>query len=230
VVFGGWVVATRPTARRGRRRGVTQLDLVALGVVLVTALGLVEPPAYYDHYAAFFGPFLAVPLGLSAGYLGRRLPRLVALAAAVAVVAGGVHGVHAVQAQVTLPYNEKAIDASIPAGACVVSDDAAVLVLADRFTSHVAGCSQLVDTYGTTISADDGYAPFSPEASRSPAVGVWLRVFAHADYVVITQRNYARVRIPWTRQLRLYLRRHFRTVVSRPLIVLQRDPGRPPPH
>ena len=212
LILGGWLV----------RRRIAQLDLVAVGVVIVTAIGLAEPPAYYDHYAAFFGPFLGVPLGLAAGHLGRRLPRLVAVAAAAAVVAGGVHAVHVVQAQPSRAYAAAVLDAAVPAGACVVSDDAAVLVLADRFTSRVAGCSQLVDTYGTTISSDGGYSPRSSEATHSPAVAAWRQVFAHADYVVLTQRNYSRVRIPWNGSLRRYLQQHFRTVVSEPLTVLAR--------
>src|SRR5262249_60012363 len=40
----------------------------------------------------------------------------------------------------------------VPAGACVVTDQASYLILANRFVSSVPGCPQLVDGLGTDLA------------------------------------------------------------------------------
>ena len=55
--------------------------MLAIGVLLLT------PAEFYDHYAAFFAPFLAMAVGGGIGLLSRRPAKPAALAVAVAVVA-----------------------------------------------------------------------------------------------------------------------------------------------
>jgi hypothetical protein len=225
-VLGGWAV-------RARRSGapalglLAPLDLVAGGVVVVTAAALVQPPAYYGHYSAFFAPFLALALGVAAGSLDLRCRRVVAAVVVVALVVGSAHAVDVVRAQRAGPFEAARLDALIPPGACVVSDNAPVLLLADRFTSAVTGCPATVDAYGTTISAGQGDAPDSARADRNGAVATWHRLLARVGYIVLTS-GYESERIPWTPRLRAYVTRNFRTLQSAsPTVLVRRSPAPP---
>ena len=223
VVLGGWAVRRhRPGGRSAPV--VAALDLVAAGAVVVTAVALVRPPAYYGHYAAFFAPFLAVVLGLAAGNLGGRVPLAVTAVAVVALAAGALHGVHTVQAQRAGPFDAAPIDAVIPPGACVIGDNAPVLILADRFTSAAPGCPPVVDAFGTTISAGHGDAPASAQADRNGAVAAWRQLFSRAGYVVLTS-GYQTERIPWTAALRAFVDGEFRSLALKSPAVLARRGG-----
>jgi Glycosyltransferase family 87 len=224
LVLGGWAVRAAGRARRPHLPRVAPLDLVAVGSVVVIAVALVQPPAYYGHYAAFFAPFFAIALGLAAGNLGGRLPLAVTAVAVVALAAGALHAVHTVQAQRAAPFDAAGLDALIPPGACVISDNPPVLILADRFTSSAPGCPAMVDAYGTTISAGAGDAPDSPRADHNGAVAAWRRLFSRARYVVLAS-GYKSERIPWTAELRASVRAQFRTLSSTPVVVLVRLPA-----
>jgi alpha-1,2-mannosyltransferase len=222
VTAGRRWIRRRRRARAPGRGTVTPLDGVVAAAAAVTAIGLARPPSYYEHYAAFFAPFLAVVVGLAAGNLARRLPRVVAVVAVVALAAGGIYAVVAVQARGASAYDAAPIDALIPPGACVVSDDPSTLLLTDRFTSSVADCPKLVDAFGTTISSDRGAAPESARAARSPAVAVWESAFGRAQYLVLVWRFHS-VRIPWRGQLLPYVERNFVAVGHDPTdLVLRR--------
>ena len=110
----------------------------------------------------------------------------------------------------------------VPAGACVLGDDAPTLLLADRFSSTVPGCTAVTDAFGTTISSDGGYPATSAEAESPTTVKVWLHALEHADYVVLAV-GYQERRIPWDAPaLRSYLRKDFRTVHSKSYVILKR--------
>ena len=96
----------------------------------------------------------------------------------------------------------------IPKGACVLTDSAVYLLIADRFTSDVPGCPQMVDSLGTDLALGDGRRPGSG-AGQIPAVAAaWHQAFAAAGWVLLTPK--APVRIPWNPALLAYFRSHFR--------------------
>ena len=167
-------------------------------------------------------PFLAVMLGLAIGRLGCRLPRLVAALTVIALAAASVHAITTVKHDTPAPFNAQIIDSLVPAGACVVGDNVPTLLLANRFTSAVPGCSNLADAYGTTISFDHGYAPGSKAAAHSAAVLAWRDAFSTAEYIILDFAYQGR-RIPWrSKYLRSYVRRHFRTLAANPHLILIR--------
>jgi alpha-1,2-mannosyltransferase len=196
-----WNAAKRPAKASLERYGVV--------CVIVTGAGLAWPAAFYYHYAAFLAPFLALPFGVGAEALSKAKGRAVALAGACAlIVVGSAHAVRAVQTvdQPDLP-DVASVDRAVPAGACTVSDNPAVLLLANRFSAP-KGCTDLVDADGSTLAWSSGRR--GKEALSVPAALVgWVNVFEQTDYLLVTG-GLTPGRIPWGPTLLDYLHDHFR--------------------
>jgi type IV secretory pathway protease TraF len=229
LVVGGYV-AERMRARRHQTSALsalpagwfTRLDTVAVAIVVLTGTGLATPPAYYYHYAAFFGPFLALMLGLAAGRIALLAPTTVAIVTAAVLLAGAVHAVNVVRSSRGGLPDVALIRSLVPVGACVLGDDAPTLLLADRFSAAVPGCTAVTDAFGTTISSDGSYPASSPEAQSPASVKIWLDALEHADYVVLVL-GYQERRIPWDAPpLQSYLRNDFSTVHSAGYVILKR--------
>jgi hypothetical protein len=219
-----------------RRRGLGQLDGVALLAALLTLGGLLAPAAYFYHYAAFFGPFLALVLGVAGGHLagatastrlhaGRpaRRPARSWLAGLTVVVlaVGAAHAWEAVRGSQSKDVASAAVEADLPPGACALTDDPDVLILSDRFQADASGCSPMVDSFGTTISYDQG-RPVAAAAQVPRSIAVWLHALQHSNYLVLTL-GYGPIRVPWgAPALRQYLDGHFRTVATKPYLILAR--------
>ncbi len=104
----------------------------------------------------------------------------------------------------------------------MLGDDAPTLLLADRFSSTVPGCTAVTDAFGTTISSDGGYPAISPEAESPATLKIWLDALEHADYVVLAL-GYQERRIPWDApSLQSYVHEDFRTVLSAGYVILKR--------
>jgi hypothetical protein len=229
LVLSSFTVGRRRQRSPAAHRGSTfslGLDVTAVGAVVVTGVGLASPADYYYHYAAFFGPFLALMVALAAGRLAMTAPRLVAAATLVVLVAGAGYAVQTVRASPGGYPDVAVLDALIPAGACVLGDDAPTLLLADRFSSSVPGCTAVTDAFGTTLSSDGGYPASYPQAGA--AVRVWLAALRHSQYVVLVL-GYQTRRVPWSApQLRAYVKAHFRRLPAAGYVVLRRrSPARP---
>jgi alpha-1,2-mannosyltransferase len=105
-----------------------------------------------------------------------------------------------------------AVDRLIPAGACVVSNDAADTVAADRFYSDDPGCPQLVDSYGTFFATTSGLLRAASPATLQLVINLWQTALDRAQYVWLTTNTY--YQIPWNSQLSNYFRTHFRIIGS----------------
>jgi hypothetical protein len=117
---------------------VTQLDATVFVIAIATALFLVQPSSFFYHYAAFFAPFLALVLGLGVGRLSPFVSPLLAIGA---LVVGTAHAVNFVDTKTAgLEAGSSLFEHTIPSGACVLSDDPAYLLLANRFTAS-GSCS-----------------------------------------------------------------------------------------
>jgi len=181
--------------------------------VLVVAAFLV-PDDFYYHYPAFLAPFLAMALGLPAARLAGRWPgwprRCAAGLAGLAVLvlpfaAGGAESSPTPTYASALP----ALERVIPPGACVLSDQASLLISADRFVSATPGCPVIVDGTGTSYALGHGQSALT--AGRVAAVAaVWRQAFGAAHYVLLT--SYNQYRIAWTPELAAYFRDHFTRV------------------
>ena len=216
-----FVLVTYACASLVRRRPPAPLDLYALlGAAAVIAM-FMWPAEFYAHYAAFFGPFLALVVSLPAGWLtGHRwlaeggrtwLPRLAA-AAAVALI-----GIMAVtQAGVeedTVPAADPAAiaDRIIPPGACVVSDTVSLTVVANRFVSAAAGCPLLVDSFGTLMADTGGRNMNAGHRILRGIAGTWRSWFMRARFVWLDGATFGR--IPWDSALTRYFTSRFRRIL-----------------
>jgi hypothetical protein len=98
----------------------------------------------------------------------------------------------------------------IPPGACVLTDQVSVTLLANRFESTDPHCPQMVDSLGTTLALSHGLKPRTG-AGKVPAVNRWWnQAFSNAQYLLFTPSNVRR--IAWTPELEAYLTSHFRQI------------------
>jgi hypothetical protein len=206
----------------------SHLDWFATGSAALVVVMFLWPPYFAAHYAAFLAPFLALAIALAVGRL------VVAI-----VSAQGVHwadrswlhrwqadaglaivGAAFIAAAVLQPLPGAGLravaraDRVIPSGACVATDQASFLLLANRFISDIPGCTQMVDSLGTDLAFSAGRRP-GTGAGEVPAVAMaWRQVFSHAGYVLLSRND--SLRIAWTPQLLSYFHSHFREVLHRP--------------
>jgi alpha-1,2-mannosyltransferase len=218
----------------GDRGAPPAFEWFALLTAALVLASFLWPPDYYLHYGWFFAPFLALAVALPAARLtagprvgagaGRglgagaprrsRLVPLLCAAAAIAIVVMTVVQTRQ-EAQLTAISPGAAARRQIPAGACVLTDNSALTIVADRFTSRVSDCPVIVDAIGTDYALAGGRNGITG-AGRSRALrAVWGSALAHAQYVWIACPPSAgpgcksNRRIPWTRATTAYLRRHF---------------------
>ena len=196
------------------------LDWYALIGVLAVMLLFLWPQLYYPHYGAFEGPFLALAVALPIGLLrpahsSIHLLAAVAAGMTAAVLIAGV-GLWQVGQMTRLkaPVAPSAIataDQLIPPGSCVVTNSPSYTIAANRFVSDVAGCSSVVDSYGTLMAMTGGQnLGARPPVVRS-AAEAWQTWFAHADYIWLDPTG-GENQIPWTHALYSYFAGHFRLV------------------
>jgi hypothetical protein len=196
------------------------LDCFALASAAAVTVMFLLPQLYYTHYGAFLAPFLVLSLALPAGRVAAagpfvtaprwRLAGSVALASALSLILAVllVTRFHAVSGERGTPV-PAAAGRLIPAGACVISNQAAYTVAAGRFDSDVPGCPGLVDSFGTLIAMTSG-RPDGPPAVVRPVVELWESDMARAQYVWLTENTGGQM--PWTTQLYAYFTGHFRLI------------------
>jgi len=181
------------------------------------------PPGFFFHFPAFLAPFLAVALALPASRLltasqprAERMgigPGTRWIAAGLVVLVIGVFTVTQARSEATLtprvaPAAVAAARRAIPPGACVLTDQSSFTIAADRFTSSVPGCSQMIDPLGTDYALTPGRDGLH-DAGRFPAVAAIMRyAFDHAQYVWLAG-TYNLRRIGWTPALTAYFRSNF---------------------
>jgi len=207
-------------ARRGLRLTALE-EYVLFGSVIVTAM-MFSPSEWYEHYAAFAGPFLVLLAALSAtarhGQEAAGRPGSPPWAVAAAVVL--VLAIAAMTAADVIsatrqrpPVSLAAAKALIPPGACVLTDTVSVTIAIDRFGAGSPGCPQIVDTVGTLISTTDGQDFDGSRAVRRADTRVWQSAFSHARYVwLVGNGGNTGARIVWTAALHAYFVRHFRLI------------------
>jgi hypothetical protein len=100
----------------------------------------------------------------------------------------------------------------IPPGACVLADNSAYTLVANRFLSNVPGCPVIDDGTGANYALSNGRSALTG-AGRVPAVAaLWHSAFEHAQYVWLT--SLSRLRIPWTPALTAYFHANFVRVAN----------------
>jgi hypothetical protein len=219
VAVAGVLVLAVVTAAAWRAARPAPLDVYAPAAgVAVTAMFL-WPAQFHIHFSAFLAPFLAAAIALPAAAIAARLTAatgrpwtLAATGLAAAVLIGftalqaGTESNYGFWANVTRIASVR-MDRIVPQGACVASDQSAYLLIANRFSSDVPGCSQMIDGLGTDLALSGGLKPHTG-AGRVPAVAsVWRGAFQHAGYLWLT--FHAARRVAWTPELRAYVADNF---------------------
>jgi len=217
-LVAAWLISRRPPAA---------LDWFAVGTCVLVVVAFLWYAQFFLHFPAFLGPFLGLSVGLAASRLVMAIQpaaarrgigpwaqwSVVGLAAAVVVVLAVQQG----QAETSTkprvsPAAITRVQRIVRPGACVVTDQVSFTIAANRFSSDVPGCSQMVDAIGTDYALGHG-RDASTGAARFPAVdATWRSAFHHAQYVWLSVR-YNRRRIAWTPALRSYFRDHFSPVL-----------------
>lgn len=229
-----WRLTPGPLRRAGSL--LPPLDRFALATAVILIVAFLWPVDFYYHYAGFFTPFLALAVALPVARLvralrpvaRRRSPRL-RFDRTVAGVIGGAFLAMVIAGVVTESVAQQAYNPAaaagrvIPKGACVLTDQAALTILANRFTSSAPGCAAVVDGFGTDLDLSKGRNGATGAARTAAVRQVWNSAFQHAQYVWLSDApsdttGSADRRIAWTPALRSYFTRNFRQVSAHPLI------------
>jgi alpha-1,2-mannosyltransferase len=225
LIAAAWVLSWRASTS-GR---LAALDRYVLsGLVVVTAL-MFAPSEWYEHYAAFAGPFAVLAVALPVARLAaaaRDRPGRPGPAIAVPVIAVPVIAVPVIAVLVIAVLALASVSASvrqgpvrsyaaagrlIPPGACVVTDTASATIAVNRFVAASPGCPPLVDSVGTLIATTGGQDLVGSQAARAADTRAWQQVFSRARYVwLIGNGGNTGARIAWTPSLGAYFGRHFR--------------------
>jgi alpha-1,2-mannosyltransferase len=218
-VLAAVVYATNPLAA---------LDwFIGLAAVVVVA-GMCLSKQFYAYYGYFPGVFLTLLLGVVTGLAGRAVTRsgrmgeraargmrfggsVIVLCGAALMVAQDVALAHGWVASAYDPG--PALASRIPAGACVVADEASLLLNAGRF-STARDCPLILDPFGQWI-ADDPSSPPPETAGNAPALAqTWQTALSTADYLVEVAPGSDFV--PWTPGLWAYFNSHYVLVYDEP--------------
>jgi hypothetical protein len=240
VEVGGVVLLIIVGAFVFTRAALSEFEWFVLATTALLVVVFLTPEQFFSHYSAFFAPFLALALGLAAARLSGTLdPKGGLLVLAVVLVGLALNDGQYISAgtgvNIKPSYAIPLIDAVVPKGACVLADNVALPILANRFVPDRPGCTAVVDPFGTSV-ADGTGLPLGDGGQVPPRlVGVWLTAFRHADYIVLDGPDFASLRIPFLPPITSYLTRAFHLVVHRPgqfsgLLIYVRDgfPSHPP--
>jgi alpha-1,2-mannosyltransferase len=199
----------------GYLRGRTQLEWFALATAALALAAILCYSAFFYHYAAFPGPWLAIVVGVSFGQLILALPRrafaLPVRALPVTVLALVLVTATIVQlcdvAQVKLPTGVQAITKKIPPGACVLTDEASLTIAANRFYAWHPGCPVVIDSLATTLVFTHGVSIQAGADSDQRAVTDWQKILMRARYVWLSPNQWRR--LPWPAYAREWFHLHF---------------------
>jgi alpha-1,2-mannosyltransferase len=223
-----FVGVTQVAAVLVTKRPQPPLDWFATVTTVLVILMFLWPPQFHYHFAAFLAPFLALTIALPVSRLFTDVPEgtvstaskrqltwsAVGVAGAVLLVLAVLQGrFESTVPRVIGPIPAR-IDAIIPPGACVVTDQVSVTLAANRFVSNVPGCPQMVDSLGTTLALSDGLKPETGAGNVPKVAAFWSQTFSHAQYLILTATNTRR--IAWTPALVAYLDQDFVQVYRSP--------------
>ncbi len=237
-VIAAFVIAVLSLACWVTRRPPTPLEWFAIGSTILVAAAFMWPSQFHYHFPAFLVPFLALAIALPTARLLRdaRPDRDASSAreagsarrwtapSGLLWAATGLAGLAIVAMTVVQARSETTLEPHvaystvvaarrlIPSGACVVTDQVSLTLVANRFVSDVPGCPLLVDSVGTDYALSHGRNPLTGAAKFPAAVAVWHNALHRAQYVWLSGRELHRV--PWTPGLLDYFQHHFTRIMG----------------
>lgn len=198
-------------------RRPSSLDVFLLASSAITVVAMLVSGDMFMHYAYFSAALLALlgacaigsllppadaPTAVSSG--ARRSRALVHATVSVAVLTFGavalVRTLDVIGPQgglITVGDPGPQASASIPEGACVLFDEAAQAINANRFVGP-DGCPPVTDTYYEWIVRDPGNPPPTAPPYDEGLVRAWRGWLDRADYVLLSADRF---RVPWTPEL-----------------------------
>jgi hypothetical protein len=219
--LAGFIVVATLLASGLARKLPPLLDWFAYGTTAAIVAMFLWPSQFHYHFSGFLAPFLGLSLALPAARLvavlrdrtapaaGRAIAALAGTAAAAVLAAGTVSQVSFEHTLLPLaPIDAMAIGKSIiPPGACVLADNVAYTITANRFVNSKPGCPTVDDGTGANFALSHGLAA-ETGAGRLPQVAaMWRSALTHADYLWFT--SLYNHRIAWTPALRAYVDANF---------------------
>jgi hypothetical protein len=188
-------------------RRLSQLEILSLATLILASGAILFYSAFFYHYSDFPAPWLALSLGGAAGALAGypTVRKVVVRAFAVVIVL-----IAALQIRETWPLQQTTAESRaflIPAGSCLVTDEASLAVAADRFAGRPAGCPDIVDALAATLVLSNGVSVQGGAKDMPQVVDAWQSWLGKANYVWLSPNN-AR-RIPWTPALSSWFDAHF---------------------
>jgi alpha-1,2-mannosyltransferase len=218
----------------------TALEWFALASTELIVVMFLWPVQFHYHFAAFLAPFLGLAIALPlprlfalrkrAGEQARPSAgfRLAGLVVVLLVVFAFIQG--RTESRLTPVVGPSAIAQAkriIPPGSCVVSDSAALLLLADRFVSDEPGCGVIDDGLGTDLALSHGLTPATGAAYVPAVTKLWSSAFEHAQFVWFTSHSWRRV--AWSTADLAYFQHDFKPALSDSYgdILYRRDHGQP---
>jgi hypothetical protein len=232
-----FVIVAQAAAVAATHRPPPTLDWFATASSALIVGMFLWPPQFHYHFTQFLTPFMALALALPVARLlygdkpgegvavswprtsGPQAARRLGMAiTSVTALALAVVTLFQVRFESMVPRVigsiPAAIDQLIPPDACVLTDQVAVTLAANRFESSDPHCPQMVDSLGTTLALSYGLKPRTG-AAKVPAVNAaWNQAFRNAQYVLLTATNIRR--IAWTTELEAYLTNHFTQIYQSP--------------
>jgi hypothetical protein len=222
-LLGGLLLVT--LSARGRPLA---LDVFAVVTTVLVVGMFLAPDQFHYHFGGFLAPFLGLGLALPAARLlagpwragdGSRAfsPAVTWCAAGLAVVVLiGMAGLQTRWEKKQGPKVPIALINSarrlIPPGACVLTDEVSLTIMADRFISNVPGCPVFLDSTGTDLALSHGRLPGTGAAGFPALAALWNTSFSHAQYVWLSFLS--KKRVPWPHGLLAYFHAHFTLILS----------------
>lgn len=197
------------------------LEWYSLASLAVVAAMFLWASDFYYHYAAFIAPYVALGVALPTSALN-RLAALRAERVATTVVATGSALLMATVGFLVItswappsyhPWGKVSVPPAwlverIPPGACVVTENPDLTIVAGRFEPAPAGCPIVIDSYGTMMALTDGRVTKAGNKNLPALTRFWDQAYQHAQYIWLSDNYY--VEVP-TATMR-YVYSHFRLI------------------
>jgi len=199
------------------RRTLGQVEWFAFCTLILALAAILVYSAFFYHYPAFPGPWLAIVTGVALGSLimplDLRFQQVAVGAVVVVLVAATVLQLSDV-ARLTLPAGSEQITSLIPPGACVVTDDTSLLISADRFEAAKPGCPVVIDGLATTLVLTHGVSIQGGADHNASAVAAWQNYLITAQYVWLSPNWSRRIPTPaaWDLSKWTWFNQHFKQI------------------
>jgi alpha-1,2-mannosyltransferase len=195
------------------RRAIAAAEWFALATAVLALAAILVYSAFFYHYPAFPGPWLAIVTGVALGQLCMRI-HLNFRRVLVGVLAVGLAFATVLQIAEVTPLTTSAGAAEfsklIPPGACVVTDETSLVISADRFSASKPGCPVVVDALATTLVLTHGTSIQGGANSNVAALVQWRKILGKAQYVWLSPNHWRR--IPWTSYQERWFNAHFKQI------------------